>query len=89
MGDGDVSRKAEMGRFSEHYGIMRLHKARKTTGFTAYSGLTLPVGAAEAATFQSRRGKARLAVPNETGIGAQIDLEAINPFRCFDFKADA
>lgn len=33
--------------------------------------------------------KGRLAVPTDPGIGAQIDLEAINPFRCFDFKADA
>lgn len=33
--------------------------------------------------------KSRLTIPTEPGIGAHIDPEAINPFRCFDFKADA
>lgn len=33
--------------------------------------------------------KGRLAVPTDPGIGAQIELETIAPFRSFDLKAGA
>lgn len=33
--------------------------------------------------------KGKLKVPTTPGLGAEIDLEAIEPFRCFDYRKDA
>jgi len=33
--------------------------------------------------------KGKLAVPTSPGLAAEIDVDAINPFRCFDYRKDA